>query len=252
MDLRGHSSTQTGAWTYLRANAYNRVHDGHTPEAQSSPRLFSIAISREAGVDAGAIANVVASRLGWSAWDHELVAAVAQELHASTDELRSIDETHINWLQESFEMLMSLHTVTQHAFVHQLVKTVTELADRGGCVFVGRGVAHILPAETTLRVRLVAPQASRAQALSREMGLKRAEDALPHLEKLDRDRTLFVRDHFLKDSADPANYDLILNTARMSIDDCADVMIDALHAEEASRAARYHLSTIVPAASQHI
>ena len=141
------------------------MHDGHTPDSQSLPRLLSIAVSREAGVDAGAIAGMSGNtRLGWSVWDHELVAAVAQELHASTDELRSIDETHINWLQESFEMMMHLHTVTQHAFVHQLVKTVTELAERGGCIFVGRGVAHYLPAETTLRVRLVAPLASRAQA----------------------------------------------------------------------------------------
>ncbi|HEY1603810.1 MAG TPA: hypothetical protein VGG64_29680, partial [Pirellulales bacterium] len=70
--------------------------------------------------------------------------------------------------------------------------------------------------------------------------------ALRKIEKLQRDRTRFVRAHFHADPTDPANYDLVLNVSRLSIDDCTQQIVDALHAEQTSRSSRFHLHAPVP------
>jgi hypothetical protein len=48
------------------------------------------------------------------------------------------------------------------------------------------------------------------------------------VEKTDRERAGFVRDHFHKDPRDPRNYDLVLNAARFALPECAALIIAAL------------------------
>ena len=98
----------------------------------------------------------------------------------------------------------------------------------GDCVLVGRGVAHILPVETTLRVRLVAPVTWRVAAMSRKLGVSEAEAAVK-VAAIDRQRVQFAREHFNKDTTDPSLYDLVLNTERFSVEQCADLIVEALH-----------------------
>ena len=80
-------------------------------------------------------------------------------------------------------------------------------------VIVGRGAAQILPAARTFRVRLLAPQKERIAVIRRQLALPE-EEAARWVERTDRDRTWFVREHFSKDPSDPGNYDLILNTGK--------------------------------------
>ena len=82
----------------------------------------------------------------------------------------------------------------------------------GDCVIVGRGAAHILPKETTLRVRLVGNLDDRIAAICRRMALTK-EKAAKWLADTDHQRQTFVKDHFLKDPSDSHNYDLVLNTS---------------------------------------
>jgi cytidylate kinase len=248
MLYHGQWAPQSGTWTYLRAQAYHRDHaDAAAAQPHDEPG-FAIAISREAGIHAGDVADSVSRRLGWTVWDRELVAAVAERLHARASTLATVDETHVSWLQESVEALMDAHSVSQVAYVHQLVKLFESLAKRGQCIVVGRGAAHVMPAETTLRVRLVAPLENRVAALGRIAGIASSDVALRKIERIERDQTRFVKDHFHRDPTDPANYDLILNVARLSIDDCALQIIDALRAEETARASRFHLRAGIPRA----
>jgi cytidylate kinase len=249
MAFRSHLGSQTGAWNYLRANAYNRVHAEESLDARcDNGPGFTIAISRDAGVEAGDVARAVGVRLGWPVWDHELLVAVAERMHSRAKDLTPVDETHVSWLQESLEMMLDMHAVSQIAYVHQLVKVVDELGEQGNCIVVGRGAAQLLPVDSTLRVRLVAPLESRVVAMCRITGTVNHAAALRKIEKLQRDRTRFVTDHFHADPTDPANYDLVLNVSRLSIDDCTQQIVDALHAEQTSRASRFHLHAPVPVA----
>ena len=72
--------------------------------------------------------------------------------------------------------------------------------------------------------------------LSRALNRPREETAR-HIEATDRDRAEFVREHFRRDVADPRNYDLVLNTSRFTVAECADLIIESLRRLE-SHAAR--------------
>lgn len=196
-------------------------------DASPTSRAFTIALSRESGARGTSTAREVGARLGWTVYDQELVERIAQEMKLRTSLLESVDEKRVSWLQECVEAFASVPSVSGRAYVRHLTETLFSLAAHGECVIVGRGAAQILPVETTLRVRLVAPVAWRIEAMSRKLGISTAE-AGRQVAKIDRARIGFVEDHFRKDAADPRQYDLVLNSSRFSVGECAELMIEAL------------------------
>ena len=118
--------------------------------------------------------------------------------------------------------------------MHRLVETLLALTTQGDCVVVGRGATKVLPQATTLRVRVVAPVEQRVEAISREHGISR-EEAARRVEATDRARERFVKEHFQVDPADPRNYDLVLNVARFSLEECVALIIAALNCLRAPR-----------------
>lgn len=199
-----------------------------------SARVFSIALAREAGTEGTEVAKEVGRRLGWHIYDHELLEEIAQNMGLRTSLLSSVDERQQGWLRETAEALLSSSErsdwgplLTESSYVHHLTKAVLALGIHGQCVIVGRGAGFILPVETTLRVRLVAPPPWRIATLSRTLNTKQAE-AARRIRTTDRQRVDFVHDHFFKNPSDPANYDLVLNASRYSVDRCAELIIEGL------------------------
>lgn len=203
--------------------------------APRTARALNIAISREAGTPGTSVARKLGERLGWQVYDRELVERIAEEMGLRSSLLDSVDERQQTWFRESIQAaLASLASgsaapwASESSFVHHLVETVLALGVHGECVIVGRGAAFILPAESTLRVRLVAPLAERVETMRRNLGIS-ARQAAHRVRTIERQRNDFVRDHFQKDPTDPGTFDLILNTSRLSIDDTAEIIIEALH-----------------------
>jgi cytidylate kinase len=203
----------------------------HAGAAGARPAA-SIALVREAGTPGTSVAREVGARLGWQVYDHELLERISQESGLRLNLLENIDERQKNWLTESVEAFEAVPAVSENTYVRHLVQTVLSLGTLGHCVIVGRGAAFILPLDRTLRVRLVGDLEHRIEGAAHRQGLTRAE-AARWVEQKERERTRFVRDHFLKDSTDPHHFDLILNTSRWSIADCADVIVEAARRVEA-------------------
>src|SRR5262249_10511356 len=109
---------------------------------------------------------------------------------------------------------------------------ILALGTHGQCVIVGRGAAHILPARSTLRVRLIGLHKDRMAAMARRLNIS-PEAAARKVEETDRQRAQFVRDHFHFDPTEPHHYDLPLNTSRWSVPQCAALIVQALHKMEA-------------------
>jgi cytidylate kinase len=198
---------------------------------------FTIAIGRQSGARGTTTARAVGERLGWAVYDRELVERIAQDMNLQASVLEGVDEKKVGWLREFMESVSSTAGVSDIAYVHRLMKTLASLVAHGDCVLVGRGVAHILPVETTLRVRLVAPVAWRVAGMSRKLGVSE-EEAAVKVAAIDRQRVQFVREHFNKDTTDPSHYDLVLNTGRFSVEQCADLIVEALHRLQAAVAGK--------------
>lgn len=196
-------------------------------EVSPAKEAFTITISREAGTDGGAVARTVGERLGWPVYDRELLDLVAGQLGVQASLLKDMDERSRSWLLECLDALSSAPTVGQLTYVHRLVQVLQSLASRGQCVIVGRGAAQVLPAATTLRVRLVAPLASRVEAMQRRFGCSR-EEATRRAQATDEERSRFVREQLQKDPSDPRGYDLVLNPCRLGTEGCATLIVEAL------------------------
>jgi cytidylate kinase len=208
-------------WESQKLDAGQATDSGH-PKG-----LFAIAISRESGARGTSIAREVGARLGWLVYDHELVERIAKEMKLRTSLLESVDEKRVSWLQECVESFAAAPMITKSSYFRHLAQTLLSLATHGECVIVGRGAAQILPAETTLRVRLVAPLEWRIRAMSEKLGVAK-EVAGRQVERIDCERICFVKDHFHKDARDASQYDLVLNSSRYSMDECAELIVEAL------------------------
>jgi cytidylate kinase len=197
----------------------------------------TIAISREAGALGSTIGKEVATRLGWQLYDQELLNRIGAEMGLRASLLQSVDEHGINWVRDLVEGFRLGPTVSADSYVRHLVEVVGALARHGECVIVGRGAPHILPAESTLRVRLLAPRAFRIGVAQRMRGVS-AEEAARWVDETDRERMKFVKQYFHKDGDDPALYDLLLNVSRFTVNQCASLIIEALrHLEDTRRPA---------------
>lgn len=199
------------------------------PPASFAP---TIAITRQAGAPGTSLAREIGKRLNWQVYDHELVAQIARDMGARTSLLKTVDERDQNWLLDALRAFgSSSRAVTESSYVRHLVETVLALGARGSCIIVGRGAGFILPASSTMRVRLIAPLENRIAAVSRDRGWTHYQ-AAAWVEQTDRERRQFVRNHFISDPEEPTNYDLLINTALWSIAEAADIVVRALRVRE--------------------
>jgi cytidylate kinase len=195
--------------------------------ADSSAPAFTVTIAREAGAPGTSVGAEVGRRLGWQVYDHELLERIAEEHGLRVSLLESLDERRQSWMVEWLEGFAQQKHIGESGYVRHLTQTILSLGAHGCCVIVGRGAAHLLRPETTLRVRLVATMDDRVAAIMRQRGLSK-HDAKRWIENASRERIAFIKDHFLKDPTDPHNYDLLLNASRWSVMECADLILDGL------------------------
>lgn len=196
---------------------------------------LTVAISREAGTNARAVAGAIAARLDWPLFDRELLQHLADALGTRPELLERLDEHKAHWFAEFLGTLSNKPGVSQSAYVRELGDLMRALAAKGRCIIVGRGAAQILHPATTLRVRLVAPLYDRVRAIQERRGLT-PEKALEWISETDRERSSFVIDHFHKDPNDPGEYDLVLNTSRFTPEQCATFIVGLLLAMQTTAA----------------
>jgi len=191
------------------------------------PPALTVAVCREAGALGTTIARKLGERLGWPVYDRELLEHIAAESGLKTHLLESVDEKRMGWLRSYLEAFSTARPVSESVYLSHLANVLLSLSAHGSCIIVGRGAAQFLPAETTLRVRLVAPLARRVATVQHRFGATR-EEAARRVEATDRERNHFIRANFHKDPADAANYDLVLNVARFSVDECVGLIEQGL------------------------
>jgi hypothetical protein len=191
------------------------------------PPPWCITISREAGALGNSVATAIGKKLSWPVYDREILDKIGEEMQRPPQHLESVDERPSYWLEECLSGMLSQCVVSADTYLKYLVGTVRGLGAVGRCVIVGRGANYILPAATTLRVRLVASPEDRVRVIARRRKLSQRE-ATTWVETTERQRAAFVKRYFGQDSTDPHHYDLVLNMSRLSVEEAAEVIIQML------------------------
>jgi len=210
---------------------------GAAPRQPFTPEAISIAVSREAGSRGGTIALRAAKKLGWHVYHQELLEYLAQEGASRQDPVGSLSEEAAQWANERLETLLRQQSLSQHPSIRELARIVLALGAQGEAVILGRGSGFVLPPETTLHVRVVAPLADRVAYMSQWMRLT-MEQAAKQVEMRDQRRAEFILTYFHRQPSEIHYYDLILNSFLLGEETCADLIAEAARAKQAALEAR--------------
>jgi cytidylate kinase len=95
-----------------------------------------------------------------------------------------------------------------------------------GAVMRGWGAAHLLrPVKHAICVRICAPFQVRVQRMMERLNTSDREAVASEIKNSDEAQGAIAKRHFGIDWQDPEGYDLSLNTERMSVEQCADEII---------------------------
>jgi cytidylate kinase len=201
------------------------------PERSASlPRSMSIALSREAGSRGGAIARRIGARLGWEVYSQEMLEVLGQDPTLQQELADQLPAGGAEWIEERVQQLLLEQSISRNPQVLDLARQLLMLALPGEVILLGRGAGCVLPAESTLNVRLVAPLADRVAYLAQALRLTE-EEATEQVRRRDHRRSEFLTTHFHRKPGDVHQYDLVLNTRLLGEEACADLIIQAAKAK---------------------
>ena len=190
---------------------------------QPAPVLPWVTISRAFGSGGGEIAQRLAARLNYPIVDKEILEVLVQEGHLRAAIVESLDERDRSSLEVWVEGILRGKLQDKDDYHRTLVRLIGGIAIHGHCIIVGRGANFILDSSRGLHARIVAPLPQRIETISRIRGVDETE-AAKLVEKVDAERSAFIRRLFHRDIEDPIAYDLLINTARIGMDLAVDLI----------------------------
>lgn len=181
-----------------------------------------ITLSRQAECGGEDIARVAAERGGLRIADRAILERIAEREGRPIADLAVFDEV----LPDAIQAIISewRSSVSQQSYLRRLSHVLLLLEREDNIIIIGRGAAFILADPGTLHVRVVAPMPCRVARLMQRAGVSPSQ-AQRMLAQSDDARARFVRAAFDADIAEPTHYDLTINTAEMTIEEAADLIL---------------------------
>ena len=172
-----------------------------------------VTISHEMGAGGPEIGQQVAERLGYKYVDHELISDTARRYGLLEEKLEHLDETKPSLFERFDAETRRYITAMQTAFYEFAEQDRVVLMGRGG-QWLLRGVSHVL------RVRVMAPFDIRVKRLGTKLAGPMGEQASPRtvtemVRRDDTEKAGRMRYLYDVDVADPALYDLVINTEKL-------------------------------------
>ncbi len=179
-----------------------------------------ITFSREMGSGGIPIVHQVAEELGYTLVDGDVIKNAAADYDLSHDALNQIDEkppAFIDHLDRQIELDMN-----------RIQLIVLEQALQGNVVIYGRGGQDLLSNITsTFRVRITAPFEERVERWAQREWID--PDLARYLvRRSDQQRAGFIKYYFDRDWTDPIDYDLVINTIRVSNETAVKLITEAI------------------------
>ncbi len=209
----------------LSAKRVDDYQASHTP-TRTLPAVVTLA--RDHGAGGEAIAAMVAERLGVRTYDKEILDAIVAEATSDPHLMRQLDEA----LPERAGMflyasLMGLDD-PQSEYQRLLTRVVNGIAFQGG-VILGRGAHLLLRGRQRFRVRIVGSEEVCANRLAG--GSATPPATLDEVRRVNAARAKFFEETFKVSNHDPLQYDLIVNTDRLTNPaEVADLIVQAFRA----------------------
>lgn len=186
-----------------------------------------ITLSREPGSGGRLVAQTVADRLGLDLFHQAIINAMADNADTTTRVIRTLDEKGVSMIEDWVSAAVSDRHLWPDEMSKVLMRVIGTIGKHGKAIIVGRGANFVLPPENRFRVRIIAPLKRRVNCVAESYGISK-EEAKRRVLRTESDRRAFIRKYFHSDIADPANYDMVLNTGTLSIESAAAAICSAI------------------------
>ena len=208
----------------IRAKRQRRPGRGKEGKLSYGPYLL---ISREKGAGGSAVGRLAGKRLGWQVFDNEIVDAIAQKAKVRRELIESLDERDRATVRDVVSRFFCPKPIDKSGYLTHLREVLLTLGTQGDVVIVGRGAHYVLPSQFGLRIRLVAPVEIRVQRIANceKLSMKAAR---VQIDKSDRERARLARRDFGQTASNLSNYDLIINTAELTLEAVTEIVLTAL------------------------
>ena len=183
-----------------------------------------ITISREFGSGGRTIGKKVAQALGIPCYDSELLQKIAVESGFNENYIKDAGEyAPSGFLSAAFSHRGFGPTNADYLWEIQY-KIITELAEQGLCVIVGRCADYVLRDKADcLKVFIHADMKFRAERIVKEYG-EREESPEQRLKDKDKRRAAYHRFYTDMKWGHAQNYDVTLNSGTLGIDKCVEII----------------------------
>jgi cytidylate kinase len=182
-----------------------------------------VAISREPGSGGRIIAESLAEKFSLDLFNHGMIHLMAESSKVSKQVIETLDEKGLNVLDNWIASLVDSKHLWPDQYLKHLMKVVLTIGKHGRAVIVGRGANFILTPESRFRVRVIAPIETRIENISRDYDVS-AHKAKRRMIKTESDRRAFIRKYFNSDIGESVNYDLVINTDAVSVENAVEAI----------------------------
>ena len=191
-----------------------------------------ITISRQFGSGGRTVGRQLAERLNIPFYDRELVKQVAEETGFDTKFIEENGEFSPSKSSFSFAVSQGVPCMQNGLSVSDFIfcmqrQVILKLAEKP-CVIVGRGADYILrDRDDVFDVFIHASMENRADRIVRLYGESEKKPEQRLADK-DKKRKIYYKHYTDREWGDAKNYDMCLDSGRIGIDKCVDLIIDAI------------------------
>ena len=195
-----------------------------------------ITISREYGAGGHTIGKRVAQELGIEIYDKDIVRETVRASGFETEVVQEEEED----VSKASTFLKSLCSSSVHyrdpqEVIHEVqTAVILQFAKKGPCVILGRCADDILRESDmdVLNVFIHADDLHRAVRISEMTGITNATELQKLMAKKDSSRRNYYEHYTHKKWGDSHNYDLALDSGKLGVDLCVQMIVEAAKAGE--------------------
>jgi cytidylate kinase len=196
-----------------------------------------ITISRQFGAGGRTLGEMVSEKLGYEFYDNEVIQMVSIQAKVSADSVAALEKETVGIFKKfmadivpkSLKDLMvsrKQEIIDEEIYVDILQKIITEIAEDGNAVIIGRGSQYILKDRgDVFHVLITADGNDREKFLEKKYDLTH-EQTVRAVSQDDRRRANLYRKFGETDYDEPDRYHLVLNTSKLDFETASELICE--------------------------
>lgn len=198
---------------------------------------FVITLARQYGCGGRTVGKILADKLGVSYFDTDIIRLAAEKNGVNPEFYKEFDEKATSRFAGLFGYSTSVGSFYSTTYTDMVIndkvffaesEVIKEVATKP-CVIVGRCADHVLEGkENLVKVFLHADMSARRDRIVNKYGIKDVKNIDKYILKADKHRAQYYNSYTDKEWGNIQNYDLTINTSKLSLEKVADIILNYL------------------------